>query len=203
MAWTTPRTWVAGELVTASIMNTHVRDNENALLGPFQLYISATGMRPDLTNGCDFETDATTSAGNPLVSGLGFSGSADQYAQFAIPLPKAWNASTITFRAHWTSPNAGSGSVVWSLQAVAVSDDDTINASFGTAQNVTDAFITTNDHHLSASSSAITIAGTPAKQDCIYFRLGRLATNGSDTKAEKVYLIGIEVFVTNDTVNDA
>lgn len=31
MAWTTPRTWVAGELVTAAIMNTHVRDNLNIL----------------------------------------------------------------------------------------------------------------------------------------------------------------------------
>ena len=27
MAWTTPRTWVTSEVVTASIMNTHVRDN--------------------------------------------------------------------------------------------------------------------------------------------------------------------------------
>lgn len=27
MAWTSPRTWTTGELVTASIMNTHVRDN--------------------------------------------------------------------------------------------------------------------------------------------------------------------------------
>lgn len=27
MAWTTPRTWVAGEVVTAAIMNQHVRDN--------------------------------------------------------------------------------------------------------------------------------------------------------------------------------
>lgn len=27
MSWTTPRTWVAGENVTATIMNTHVRDN--------------------------------------------------------------------------------------------------------------------------------------------------------------------------------
>lgn len=27
MAWTAPRTWVAGELVTAALMNTHVRDN--------------------------------------------------------------------------------------------------------------------------------------------------------------------------------
>ena len=31
MAWTTPRTWVTGEFVTASIMNTHVRDNLNYL----------------------------------------------------------------------------------------------------------------------------------------------------------------------------
>lgn len=27
MAWTAPRTWVTGEIVTAAIMNTHVRDN--------------------------------------------------------------------------------------------------------------------------------------------------------------------------------
>lgn len=31
MAWTAARTWVAGELVTAAIMNTHIRDNLNAL----------------------------------------------------------------------------------------------------------------------------------------------------------------------------
>lgn len=33
MAWTAPRTWVTGEVVTAAIMNTHVRDNLNALNG--------------------------------------------------------------------------------------------------------------------------------------------------------------------------
>ncbi len=27
MAWTTPRTWVTGETVTAALMNTHIRDN--------------------------------------------------------------------------------------------------------------------------------------------------------------------------------
>lgn len=33
LTWTTPRTWVPGELVTASMMNTHVRDNFNAVKG--------------------------------------------------------------------------------------------------------------------------------------------------------------------------
>lgn len=34
MSWTTPRTWVAGETVTAAIMNTHVRDNLAYLAAP-------------------------------------------------------------------------------------------------------------------------------------------------------------------------
>ena len=32
MAWTSPRTWVALETVTAALLNTHVRDNLNALM---------------------------------------------------------------------------------------------------------------------------------------------------------------------------
>jgi len=32
MAWTSPRTWVTGETVTAALLNTHVRDNLNALM---------------------------------------------------------------------------------------------------------------------------------------------------------------------------
>jgi voltage-gated potassium channel Kch len=31
MAWTTPRTWVAGEVVTAALMNLHVKDNLDVL----------------------------------------------------------------------------------------------------------------------------------------------------------------------------
>ncbi len=31
MAWTAPRTWVAGEVVTAALLNTHVRDNLQVL----------------------------------------------------------------------------------------------------------------------------------------------------------------------------
>lgn len=33
MAWTTPKTWVTGELVTATDLNTHLKDNLNALRG--------------------------------------------------------------------------------------------------------------------------------------------------------------------------
>lgn len=44
MAWTTPRTWVALEYLTASIFNTHVRDQLNELrAGGFALASQAAG----------------------------------------------------------------------------------------------------------------------------------------------------------------
>lgn len=47
MAWTSPRTWIAGETVTASIMNTHVRDNQNVVSTAFVkggAWASSTGI---------------------------------------------------------------------------------------------------------------------------------------------------------------
>lgn len=47
MSWSTPRTWVAGELVTASIMNTHVRDNllEIAKIGAHRCFAHNSGTQ--------------------------------------------------------------------------------------------------------------------------------------------------------------
>jgi len=56
MAWTAPRTWVASEVVTAALMNTHVRDNLKAIGDPWTAYGSgaswtSTGTAPSLGNG--------------------------------------------------------------------------------------------------------------------------------------------------------
>lgn len=40
--WTTPRTWSDAELVTATLMNSHVRDNEDYLLTPNRIYVKST-----------------------------------------------------------------------------------------------------------------------------------------------------------------
>jgi hypothetical protein len=53
MAWTAPRTWVAGEVVTAALLNTHLRDNLLSL-GTWQTYTpawTATTTNPALGNG--------------------------------------------------------------------------------------------------------------------------------------------------------
>jgi hypothetical protein len=54
MAWTDPRTWVAGEVPTAAILNTHIRDNFAVLGDPWTAYTptwTAATTNPTLGNG--------------------------------------------------------------------------------------------------------------------------------------------------------
>jgi hypothetical protein len=55
MTWTTPRTWTAGEKVTAALLNTHLKDNLDALKNPPKLLVANT-------NGSNFTTTSTTFA---------------------------------------------------------------------------------------------------------------------------------------------
>lgn len=62
MAWTSPRTWVAAEIVTASLLNTHVRDN--------QLWLaSTTGLVQHEAGGVEADISAITTGG--IVRGTG------------------------------------------------------------------------------------------------------------------------------------
>ncbi len=77
MTWTTPRTWVTNELVTADVLNEHVRDNLNALkapptasyiLGTSYSTTSTTYVNVDSTN---LALTITTTGGDVVV---GFNG---------------------------------------------------------------------------------------------------------------------------------
>jgi hypothetical protein len=50
MAWTTPRTWTTGELVTAAIMNAHIRDNQN-VINPAGVSFFIDGGGAEITTG--------------------------------------------------------------------------------------------------------------------------------------------------------
>lgn len=68
MAWTNPRTWAAGEDLTAALLNTHVRDNFKAIGDAWQSYTptwSATTTPPTLGNGT--RAGAYIQAGNLII----------------------------------------------------------------------------------------------------------------------------------------
>lgn len=92
MAFTTARTWVAGELVTAALMNTYIRDNQTALKAPPQdIYstgaygtTSTTSTSFVNTDATNLSLDITTTGGRILIifNGLVSHGGVADNAQF-------------------------------------------------------------------------------------------------------------------------
>lgn len=172
--------------------------------GKHAVPIMAGAIRPSVTGGCAAVAAVAIAANQPDINTLDFDATTEEYAQFAIPMPKSWNEGTITAQFRWshaaTTTNFG---VVWGIQAVAVSDDDTMAAAFGTAQTVTDTGGTTNDLYITSETAAITIAGTPQAGDTVYFRVYRKSADASDTMAIDARLHSVVLFLTTDADTDA
>jgi len=192
----TPTTFNFGSAVT-------VQSNSTAMLvaGKTAVPIPASAMVPNTTNGPSSGTTETTS-NKVMYRTLDFDTTTQESAQFLIPMPKGWNESTVTFQACWTAAS-GSGGVAWDLAGVAFSDDDALDTAFGTAQQVTDTLLSAGDAHWTSESSAITIAGSPAANDLVIFRVRRVPADASDTLGVDAKLIAIRLFITTDAANDA
>jgi len=172
--------------------------------GKDTIWVPAGAMRPTVSNGCATITDVQTTAGRPDMQVLDFDASADEHAQFQIAFPKSWNEGTITFQAYWTTTATDTDGVAWGLQGVAVSDNDTIDVAYGTAVVVTDdALSAAEDQCVTSESGAVTIAGSPAVDDIVYFRIFRDVSDSNDDMTEDARLIGVKIFFTTDAANDA
>ena len=167
-------------------------------------YISASEMRPTVTAGCADLVDVETTAGRPDMQVLDFDASADEHTQFEFAFPNSWNLGTVTFQVFWTTTAVDADGVAWALQGVFVSDGDTIDVVYGTPIVVTDdAQSAAEDVLVTVESSAVTLGGTPADGGMTYFRLFRDVSDANDDMAEDARLIGIKLFFTTDTGNDA
>jgi hypothetical protein len=172
--------------------------------GRHAIFISASAISPSFLVGCSALQIINIASGQPDVATLNFDPTTQEHAQFSMVMPKSWDEGTVTFAPVWSHPATSTNfGVVWRLSAVAVSNDDTIAANFGTGQTSTDTGGTTNDLYTGPESSAITIAGTPAAEDMVFFSLVRVVSDGSDTLAVDARLHGIVLYITTDASNDA
>lgn len=163
------------------------------------IWVPAGALTPRATNG---PASGNIALGNGIQQKtLDYDASTAEYAQVMIRMPKGWNENTYTAYFVWTAANTGN--VVWATRAVAVGDDDVMNASFGTAQSVTDGVTAADDMMQSAATSAVTIAGTPAENDLVVFEVYRDAANGSDTCTVDAKLIGVLINYVTTSLNDA
>lgn len=177
--------------------------NERKQVGNETIWIPAVSMMPTVTAGCSNLQNVEVTSSTPNIHALDFDQTTQEYAQFEVAFPKSWNKGTVTYQVFWTSGSTG-GSVVWSLQGVAIADDGALNQAYGTAVNVTDAMgSAANDMMVSAESGAVTIGNTPANDKPCFFRFSRVAGDGSDNHAADARLIGVKLLFTTDAVNDA
>jgi hypothetical protein len=159
-------------------------------------------MYPNTTNGCGDLAQVELSNG-PEIKTLPFDKDADEFAQFAIAFPKSWNEGTVTFQAFFTADSTNTGTTAWGLSGVSISDDDSLNTAFGTQVVATAKAMsgTANDLAVANESGAVTIAGSPAAGDEVFFQISRDVSADSLTADAK--LLGIKLFFTTDAANDA
>lgn len=171
--------------------------------GREEIWIPAAAMIPQVTNGAA-EGSGETTTNDVMRRTLDFDPTTAEYAQFSWRMPKRWNEGTVTFIPIWSHPSTTTNfGVVWDMCGVAISNDDALDAAFGTAQTSTDTGGTTDDLYEGPESSAITIAGTPAAGDVVHFRVARAPSNGSDTMAVDARLHGVVLVITTDAATDA
>jgi hypothetical protein len=172
-------------------------------LGKQTIWVPAAAMTPMVTSGCAALTSVETTAGHVDLIVLDFDASADEYAQFQVAFPKQWDEGTLTYQAFWTLSAANTDGVAWALQAVAVSDDDTIDVDFGTPVVVTDNNLgASNDQLVTVESAELTVAGTPANDDMVFFRILRDVSDAADTATGDARLIGLKIFFSNLRTTD-
>jgi len=171
--------------------------------GKESIWVPSVSMYPSTTNGCALITQIETTALRPDAKVLDFDASSDEFAQFSIAFPKSWNEGTITFQPYWTVTGTNTGTVAWQLGAIAMSSDDSLNVAFGTLVATTALAHsgTSNDLMVSVESGAVTIAGSPAVGDQVFFQINRDVS--ADAQSGDARLLGVKIFFTTNAANDA
>ena len=168
--------------------------------GPQTIPVLAAAMIPNTTNG-PAPGLSESGTNKVMLATLDFDLAIAEAAQIAIPMPRSWNEGPVRVQFVWTAGTGGS--VVWGCQALALSDDDVLDSAFGTAQLVTDAVTQVGDVMESAFTAPLTIAGSPAPEDLVVFRLYRDAAQAADTLPADARLIAVRIRYTADAENDA
>ena len=171
-------------------------------VGPQTIPVLEAAMIPNATNGP--ASGLTENGTNKIMlATLDYDATTAEAAQIAIPMPKSWNEGSVSVQFVWTAGSGASAGVVWGCQALALSDDDPIDAAFGVAQLMSDAVTAAGDVMESAFTAPLTVAGSPAANDLVVFRFYRDAANAGDTLTVDARLIAVRIRYNADAENDA
>jgi hypothetical protein len=170
-------------------------------VGTHEIYIPAGAMYTVETNGAAY-TARELGTNDIMISSFNFDTSTSEKAQFNWATPANWDAGTVKFKLYWTTTGGSSTQTVdFDLAGVAFANDNPMDTAVGTAQNVTDTWISDNDLHVSAYSSAITISGSPAAGELVVFQLSR--DTAADNLGVDAEVVGVLIEYSTDASNSS
>ena len=185
-------------------IKTFINNTIPSIIGRHSIWIPGYALSPALVDGAapnSFET-ATS---NVTIRTLDFDATTQEFAQFTIQMPKAWDEGTLTAQTAWShTTTATNFGVAWAIQAYAFADGDTLDpAGWGTEVVFTDTGGTANTLYITANSTPFTVGGTPGPEEVVVFRIKRVPANASDTLAVDARLHGVKIQYTIDAATDA
>lgn len=156
------------------------------------IYIDAGAMVSRTNSGAEAST--TEKATNYIDSDVYlFDGATQEYVQFKFAFPDWWNLGTIKAKFFWEPASGASpgDGVVWGIRAGARSNDDAIDVALGTEVEAADVVLAVGDLHVSPVVS-MTVGGSPALGDLVWFQITRVVGSGSDNMTEDAHLLGVQ-----------
>lgn len=175
------------------------RSNLGLAYGLQTIWLPAAGMTlyPSSTTGQSVYT-----SGGFSTTTFDFDQTTLEAVNFSIAMPKSWDKGNLFFVPYWTA-TGGSGAVVWTFFAAAVSDNEALDAAISTSVTSVDTFQNANRLHIGPITSGLTPDLTPANDDMIYFAMNRNPVHASDTLTSDARLIGIKLLYTISAGNDS
>jgi len=183
MAWTAPRTWATGEVVTNSLNNTHLRDNQLGLtdgycLGPQDFFLGAGAAHALIGVASLRPLDAWA-----------FDAAASEYVTAVRLLPSFLRGGTTYVTLYWTPELNGTGAVVWRAHLTTVASGEMIDQAADETVTIT--------HTLSVGSADLLLLTTPTASTSglagplCRIVIERLGTDAGDTLAGDARLLGV------------
>jgi hypothetical protein len=137
------------------------------------IWIGAERFISTTTNGAAIN-ELELATNDVMIKTADFDQTTSESVQFWHTFEEGWNAGTIQFKQVWTAAAGTPAETTdFDLAGMSYANDDAIDQAMGTAQNVTDTLLATNDIHYTGFSGAITLGGTPADGQPNVFKLSR------------------------------
>ncbi len=172
--------------------------------GAFNLPLQAGAWFPRVTDPCALPTiiESTTNKRGREI--LAFDGTAREYAQIEVFMPKSYDGGVIKYRVHWECSGASTGDAMFGLQGASLADNESIDAAYGTAVEVTDSHNGTGKRMVTAWSGDVTFSGTPAGGEAVSLQLYRKSDDAADTiNAIDVQIVCVELLISVNAANDS